>query len=121
MQPNPSNLPPQAQEMIEELQERKKQLQQINEQRNRFKFEQKRTEKALEAINNAEEEKEVFKVVGPVGIKSTQKELKEELSEDKDKIEAKLSSMGKKEEKIREEAEGKQQKLREMMSGGKTK
>ena len=118
MQPNQSDLPPQAQQMIGELQKQKQQLQQIGQQKRQFQAEQKRLERALEALDDADEDKEVVKVTGPVGIKSSQDELVEEFTEKKDQIESKLESIEEKEENLKQDAMQKQNKLQEMMSGG---
>lgn len=118
MQPNSQNMPPQAQEMINELQKQKQQLQQLGERKNLLKSNIRRIEDALEALDEADESKEVFRVVGPVGIKSEKGELTNKLSSQKDNMEARLESVGSKEEKVRDKAMEKQNKLQQMLSGG---
>ncbi|KXA94410.1 hypothetical protein AKJ37_07630 [candidate division MSBL1 archaeon SCGC-AAA259I09] len=119
MQPSPQDLPPEAQDKIQKLQKQKRKLEQIGEQKNRFKAEDKRLEEGIKALDEADEDKEVFKVVGPVGIKSNREDLKEELSEKKERIKSEIESMENKENEIRESAKENQSKLREMMAGGK--
>lgn len=119
MQPSPQDLPPEAQDKIQKLQKQKRKLEQIGEQKNRFKAEDKRLEEGIKALDEADEDKEVFKVVGPVGIKSNREDLKEELSGKKERIKSEIESMENKENEIRESAKENQSKLREMMAGGK--
>lgn len=119
MQPSPQDLPPEAQQMVQKLQKQKQQLEQIGERKNRFKAEDKRLEEGLKALEGADEDKEVFKVVGPVGIKADRDDLEEELSGKKERIESEIESMEDKEDEIEEKAKENQSKLREMMSGGK--
>lgn len=119
MQPSPQDLPPEAQDKIQKLQKQKRKLEQIGEQKNRFKAEDKRLEEGIKALDEADEDKEVFKVVGPVGIKSNREDLKEELSGKKERIKSEIESMENKENDIRESAKENQSKLREMMAGGK--
>lgn len=118
MQPNSQDLPPEAQNKIETLQNQKEKLQQIAERKYRFKVENKRIESGIDALEEAGDKDEVFKVVGPVGIKTEKNELKEELSNEKEKLEAQIDSMEDKQDYIEEKAKKNQSELREMLSGG---
>lgn len=112
------DLPPQAQQLIAQLQKQQQQLQQLGEQRQQIKAQERQIEKALDSLEETEEEEDVFKVVGPVVVKSTRDELIDELEERKETMEVKLGSVKKKEKKIQEGAKKGQEKLQKLMSGG---
>lgn len=118
MPQSPQDLPPQAQRMIGELQQQQQKLQQLGEQKNQFKAEKIQIEKALDALEETDKNEEVFKVVGPVVVKSERDDLIEELKDKKETMEVKMESMEKKEKDIQEKARDNQQKLQKMMSGG---
>lgn len=101
---SPQDLPPQAQEMIGELQEQQQQLQQIAEQKNQIEAQKKQIEMAFDALDDAGDDAEVFRVVGPVGIKSDREEVEEELTDMKETMDVRLDSMERKEDNIREGA-----------------
>lgn len=118
MQPSGQSMPPQAQQMINELQQQKQQLQQMAEQKNLLEARKRQVEEALDALDDVDGDKEVFRVVGPVGIKTEQDDLTENLSDEKEKLGVQLESVESKQEDLEEEAKEKQQKIQEMMSGG---
>lgn len=118
MPQSPQDLPPQAQQMIGKLQRQQQQLQQLGEQRNQLRAQKMQIETALEALEEASEDEEVFKVAGPIIVKSTRDDLIEELEEEKEDMEVKLKSVEKKEGKVKEGAKKNQQELQEMLSGG---
>ncbi len=107
-----------AKQMIGELQKQQQQLQQIDEHKHQIKAQQKYLDKAFDALEDVDEDDDVFRVVGPIGVKSDKEELMEELTDMKEKMETQLKSMESKEDSIQEKAQENQKKLQKMMSGG---
>lgn len=116
MQPNPNDLPPEAQEMAQKLQKQIRRLDQIGERKNRFEAENKWLNEGIKALDESNDNEEVFKVTGPVGIKSNKEDLREELSGKIDQIESEIESMKDMEDEIEAKARENQGKLRELMS-----
>lgn len=81
-------------------------------------MEKKELEKALDALDEANEDDEVFKVVGPAVIKSNRESLNDNFGEKKESLDVKLSSLEKKESQIQEKAQNLQQELQKTMTGG---
>ncbi|KXA93396.1 hypothetical protein AKJ64_00695 [candidate division MSBL1 archaeon SCGC-AAA259E17] len=104
--------------MIKELEKQKENLQQIAERKNRFKAATNRIKDGLDALDDADGDAEVFKVVGPVGIKTDKDNLENELSNKKERLDAQVESLEDRQSEIEEEAKEKQNKLRQMLSGG---
>lgn len=75
------------------------------------------SEKALEELKKAKDKEEVFKIVGPVLVKSTKSELIKELGEKKETAELRLKSLEKQEEMLRKKLEENQKKLEGLFKG----
>lgn len=118
LQPNSQDLPPEAQKKVRELQKQKEEFRKINERKNQFKAEDRRIKGGLDALEDAEEDSEVFRVSGPVGIKTDKSKLEKELTGKRERIESKIESMEDKESEIEEKAKENQSELRQMLSGG---
>jgi len=110
-------LPAEAQQLIVQMQAFQQQYQTLNIQREALSLQKIETEKALEELKKAKDKEEVFKIVGPVLVKSTKSELVKELGEKKETGELRLKSLEKQEERIREKLEEIQKKLEEYLKG----
>ncbi len=110
---------PEAQKMFLQLQQQQKQLQGIDVQRQSLSYQKMEIEKALEEVKKSEDREEMFKIVGPILIKSSKDRLEKELQETTDKINNNLKILEDSEKKLGERMNSNQQKLQEMLSGGK--
>ncbi len=110
-------LPPEAQQLIMQMQAFQQQYQTLNIQREALSMQKIESEKALDELKKAKDKEEVFKIVGPVLVKSTKSELVKELGEKKETGELRLKSLEKQEERIREKLEEIQKKLEEYLKG----
>src|SRR3989344_3148867 len=110
-------LPPEAQQLLVQMQTFQHQYQTINMQREALSMQKIESEKALEELKKAKDKEDVFKIVGPVLVKSTKSELIKELGEKKETGELRLKSLEKQEERIREKLEEIQKKLEEYLKG----
>lgn len=109
-----NNIPPQAQQLLVQMQTFQQQFQTIMMQKESFSIQKLEIEKALEELEKSKG-KEVYKAVGPILIKSTRDEMLKELREKQETIGVRLKSIDAQETKIREKMDELQAKLQEMM------
>ncbi|MCK4634860.1 MAG: prefoldin subunit beta [Candidatus Aenigmarchaeota archaeon] len=110
---------PEAQKVFIQLQQMQKQMQNIDMQRQSLTYQKMEIEKALEEVKKCEEKEEMFKIVGPVLIKSSKEKLDNELSETMETIEKNLKIIEDSEKKIGEKMASSQEKLQEILSDKK--
>src|SRR3989338_10406912 len=110
-------LPAEAQQLIVQMQAFQQQYQTLNVQREALSMQKIESEKALEELKKTKDKEDVFKIVGPVLVKSTKSELVKELGEKKETGELRLKSLEKQEERIREKLEEIQKKLEGLFKG----
>jgi len=104
-------LPPQAQQLLVQLQTFQQHLQAVLLQKESLTIQKVEIEKALEELDKAKEGEDVYKAVGPILIKSTKKTMQKELKEKNETNELRLKSLGRQENKIKEKAKETQDKL----------
>ena len=110
-------LPPEAQQLLIQMQAFQQQYQTLGMQREALSMQKIESEKALEELKKTKDKEEVFKIVGPVLVKSTRQDLIKELGEKKEMADMRLKSLEKQEERIREKLEEIQKKLEGMFKG----
>ena len=77
-------MPPWLQEQISKMQQSQQNLQSILAQKQQVEMENKESERALEELQKANDDDQVFKYVGSILIKSDKKTLIDELEEKKE-------------------------------------
>ena len=110
---------PEAQKVFIQLQQMQKQLQNIDMQKQSLAYQKMEIEKALEEVKKCEEKEEMFKIVGPILIKSSKEKLDKELGETVETIEKNLKIIDDSEKKIGEKMTSSQEKLQEMLKENK--
>src|SRR3989338_5803963 len=110
-------LPAEAQQLIVQMQAFQQQYQTLNMQREALSMQKIESEKALEELKKTKDKEDVFKIVGPVLVKSTKADLVKELSDKKEMTEMRLKNVDKQEEKLREKLKETQEKLEGMFKG----
>ncbi len=108
-------LSPEAQQVLAQLQTFQQQLQATILQRDTLNLQKIEIEKALEELEKVNEKEAVYKLVGPVLLKSTKKELASELKQKLEEIEVRLKSLEKLAGKLEEKIKEKQEKLRTLL------
>ena len=98
-------MPPWLQEQLMKLQQSQQNLQSIMTQKQHLEMEKAETEKALEELKKVGDADAVFKQAGTVLLKSTKKDLIDELEE-------------KQETRVKEALKEQEAKITEMMKGG---
>ena len=111
-------MPPWLQEQLMKLQQSQQNLQSIMTQKQHLEMEKAETEKALEELKKIADGDAVFKHAGTVLIKSTKKELIDELEEKQEMAKTRVIVLGKQETRVKESLKEQESKITEMMKGG---
>ena len=111
-------MPPWLQEQLMKLQQSQQNLQSIMTQKQHLEMEKVETEKALEELRKASDEDNVYKHAGSILIKSTKKELIDELEEKLEMAKTRSTVLEKQESLIKETLKEQETKITEMMKGG---
>jgi prefoldin beta subunit len=111
-------MPPWLQEQIMKLQQSQQNLQSIMTQKQHLEMEKAETEKALEELKKVTDGDAVFKHAGTVLIKSTKKELIDELEEKQEMAKTRVTVLEKQETRVKESLKEQESKITEMMKSG---
>ncbi len=110
-------LSPEAQQILVQLQTFQQQLQATILQRDSLNLQKIEIEKALEELEKVGEREIVYKLTGPILLKTTKKELESELKQKVEEIEVRLKSLEKLVHKLEEKMKEKQEKLKSILEG----
>ena len=113
-------MPPWLQEQLMKMQQSQQNLQAIMQQKQQIEMEKIETDKSLEELRKASDEDMVYKHAGSILIKSTKKELLDELEERKELTKTRSTVLEKQEERLKETLKEQEAKITEMMKGGAT-
>jgi len=114
-------MPPWLQEQIMKLQQTQQSLQSIMNQKQHLEMEKAETAKALEELKKVAEGDTVYKHAGTVLIKSTKKELIDELEEKQEMAKTRVIVLEKQETRVKESLKEQETKITEMMKAGSAK
>ena len=113
-------MPPWLQEQLVKLQQSQQNLQSIMTQKQHLEMEKAETEKALEELKKVADGDTVFKHAGTVLIKSTKKELIDELEERQEMAKTRVTVLEKQETRVKESLKEQESKITEMMKSPST-
>jgi prefoldin beta subunit len=113
-------MPPWMQEQLIKLQQSQQNLQSVMTQRQHLEIEKAETEKALEELKKIADADAVYKQAGTVLIKSTKKEMVDELEEKLELAKTRGTVLEKQEIRIKETLKEQESKITEMMKSGGT-
>ena len=108
-------MPPWLQEQIGKLQQSQQNLQSIMAQKQQVELDTSEADKALEELKKAGDNDQVFKHAGSILIKSTKKELIDELEEKKELAKTQIIVLSKQEERIKASLQEQEKKIQEML------
>ena len=111
-------MPPWLQEQLMKMQQSQQNLQAIMQQKQQIEMEKIETDKSLEELRKTSDEDMVYKHAGSILIKSTKKELVEELEERKELTKTRSTVLEKQEERLKETLKEQEAKITEMMKSG---
>ena len=110
-------IPPWLQEQLAKMQQSQQNLQSIMAQKQQLEIEHIETEKALDEIKKAGDNDDVYKHAGSILIKSTKKDLIEDLEERKELAKTRTTVLSKQEEQVKQSLKEQESKITEMMKG----
>ena len=108
-------MPPWLQEQIGKLQQTQQNLQSIMGQKQQVEMDSNESEKALEVLKKAGDDDQVFKHAGSILIKSTKKNLIEEIEERKELSKTQITVLSKQEERLKSSLQEQEKKIQEML------
>ena len=111
-------MPPWLQEQIMKMQQSQQNLQAIMQQKQQIEMEKIETDKSLEELRKSTDDDMVYKHAGSILIKSTKKEIIEELEERKELTKTRSTVLEKQEERLKETLKEQEVKITEMMKSG---
>jgi prefoldin beta subunit len=112
------NLPPEAQEKIEDLQDLQETARNVAMQKQQAESTLSESETALDQLEDIDEETTMYQEVGELLVETEYGEAKETLEEKVDSLEVRVESLNKQETRVQERFEELQQELQEMLQGG---
>ena len=108
-------MPPWLQEQITKMQQSQQNLQSILAEKQQVEMENTESERALEELQKANDDDQVFKFAGSILIKSDKNTLIEELEEKKELSKTKTTVLTKQEERIKSSLQEQEKKIQEML------
>ncbi|WP_336362991.1 prefoldin subunit beta [Halalkalicoccus salilacus] len=111
------NLPPEAQEKLEELQDLQETAQQVAVQKNQAETQLNESRNALETLEEVDADTTMYREAGELLIETDHETATEELDEKVDSLEVRLETLKKQEERVQSEFEQLQQELQQMLGG----
>jgi prefoldin beta subunit len=112
------NLPPEAQEKIEELEDLQETAQKVAMQKEQANSQLTDAETALEELEGLEADTTMYREVGELLIETDYDEAQEDLEDKVDTLEVRVQTLEKQEERVRDQFEELQEELQELLSGG---
>ena len=108
-------MPPWLQEQITKMQQTQQNLQSILAQKQQVDMENIESERALEELQKANDDEQVFKYAGTILIKSEKKTLIDELEEKKELSKTKITVLTKQEERLKTSLQEQEKKIQDML------
>ncbi len=113
-----SEIPPQVQNQLAQLQQLKVQLEAVGRQKMQVEALLRDSENALEELEKLDENSVIYKTVGELMIKADKELVKEDLSERKETYDLRLKTLERQEERVQKKYQQLQQQLREALGAG---
>ena len=108
-------MPPWLQKQVAKMQQSQQNLQSILAQKQQVEMENTESDRALEELQKANDDEQVFKYAGSILIKSDKKTLIEELEEKKELSKTKIIVLKKQEERLKVSLQEQEKKIQEML------
>jgi prefoldin beta subunit len=113
-----SNLPPQVQERLLRLQQLQRNLQTVLTQKQQVELENNEAEQALKELETLTEKAVIYKSIGSLLVKSKKNKVETDLKERKELLNTRVQVLSKQEERLRNQLNQLQAKLRRDLSSG---
>ena len=112
------NLPPEAQEKVEELQDLQETAQQVAAQKQEAESTLTESKTALEALEDVDGDPQMYKQLGELLVETDYEEAKKDLDETVSNLEVRVETLEKQENRVQQQFEELQQELQQMLGGG---
>ncbi|MCW3128896.1 MAG: prefoldin subunit beta [Methanophagales archaeon] len=110
-----SEIPPQVQNQLAQLQQLKVQIEAVGRQKMQVEALLRDSESALDELEKLDENSVIYKNVGELMIKADKELVKEDLSEKKETYDLRLKTLERQEERVQKKYQQLQQQLREAL------
>ncbi|MFN3384302.1 MAG: prefoldin subunit beta [Archaeoglobaceae archaeon] len=110
-----SELPPQLQNLIAQLQQVQQQLQLVITQKAQIEALLEEAKQALNEVQNLDENTPIYKTVGSILVKESKEKLLKELTEKVDSYDIRIKTLTRQEERLRERFTELQKKIQGML------
>ncbi len=111
------NLPPEAQEKLEELQELQGSAQQLAVQKSTAEAQLAETEAALEHLDEIDDDTDMYQEVGELLVETNHGDASEDLTGRKESLERRVQALERQEERIQKQFESLQTELQQLLGG----
>ncbi|WP_121742676.1 prefoldin subunit beta [Natronorubrum halophilum] len=111
------NLPPEAQEKIEQLQDLQETAQQVAVQKQEAESSLTDSKNALEELENIDDDTAMYRKVGELLVETEYDAAEDDLEDKVDSLEIRLETLEKQEERVQEQFEDLQGELEELLGG----
>ncbi|GGM68557.1 hypothetical protein GCM10009017_18460 [Halarchaeum rubridurum] len=111
------NLPPEAQEKLEELQDLQEKAQTVAAQKQQAETQLSEAETALDELDEIDEDTVMYREVGELLVQTDYDEAAEDLEEKVDNLEIRVQSLEKQETRVEDQFEELQEELQNMLGG----
>jgi len=112
------NLPPEAQEKLEELQDLQEKAQQVAAQKQQAETQLQEAQTALEELEDIGEDAGMYRRVGELLVQTEHGEARDDLEETVQSLEVRTDTLQKQEGRVQEQFEELQTELQNMLQGG---
>ncbi|MFC5970709.1 prefoldin subunit beta [Halomarina salina] len=112
------NLPPEAQEKIEDLQDLQDTARNVAMQKQQAESTLQESKTALDQLEDIDEDTTMYQEVGELLVQTNYDDANDDLEEKVDSLEVRVETLNKQEERVQERFEELQQELQEMLQGG---
>jgi prefoldin beta subunit len=113
-----TELPPQIQNQVAQLQQLQQQAQALAVQRSQLELALNEANQTLVELDKLDEKAVIFKTVGTILVRSNKDEVKAELTEKKETNDVRLKSLERQEERVQTRFQQLQQQLQKALGGG---
>ncbi|MCS7119071.1 MAG: prefoldin subunit beta [Archaeoglobaceae archaeon] len=110
-----SELPPQVQNLIAQLQQVQQQLQLVMTQRAQLEALLEETKQALDELQKADENTSIYKTVGGILVRESKDKVIKELTEKSESFDIRIKTLGRQEERLRERFAELQKKIQTLL------
>lgn len=114
-----AEVPPWLQEQLARYEQLQATLQSVLVQKQQVEAELTEIKNALEELEGAPDGTEIFKQAGTILVRSNKEKLEQELKERKELAETRLNILSKQEERLRQNLQELQTKIREVLEAGR--